>query len=265
MTSIDLPAAIWHGGGQGFESPQLHAEVFTFWWGLSSRLPLTFRLAPWGGLWLRPCRVRFVAAWWLAVCLVWFPGVLPLCVVAGGVRWLVSTARPGLGRCRGERGEYPAAPAAGFRGQALGGAALVFLLPGVPGGEDALVADGEQGRGEQHEGGQAHQAAPAAADVVGGGVLGGGEAAFGAGAAGIRAVPGRGRIVVFLRGLGQHVRRDGDGLLGAAGLRVLRGLQDLGPVPVQPHRGGAERAADLAHGGGALDPVVWAAPRFPDN
>jgi hypothetical protein len=61
---------------------------------------------------------------------------------------------------------------------------------------------------------------------------------------------------VFLRGLGEHVRRDGDGLLGAAGLVVLRGPEDLGPVPVQGHRGGAERAADLAHGGGAGDAVV---------
>jgi hypothetical protein len=34
------------------------------------------------------------------------------------------------------------------------------------------------------------------------------------------------------------------------------GLQDLRAVPVQAHRRGAERAADLAHGGRALDPVV---------
>ncbi len=94
------------------------------------------------------------------------------------------------------------------------------------------------------------------ADVVGGGVLGGGEAAFGAGAAGVGAAPGRGRVVVFLRGLGEHVRRDGDRLLGAAGLGMFGGLQDLRAVPVQRHRRGAERAADLAHGGGALDAVV---------
>jgi hypothetical protein len=61
------------------------------------------------------------------------------------------------------------------------------LLPGAPGSEDALVADDQQGRGEQHQRGQAHEAAPAAADVAGGGVLGGGEAAFGAGAAGVGA------------------------------------------------------------------------------
>jgi hypothetical protein len=80
--------------------------------------------------------------------------------------------------------------------------------------------------------------------------------AFGAGAPGVGPAPGRGRVVVFLRGLGEHVRRDGDGLLGAAGRGVFGGLQDLRPVPVQEHRRGPERAADLAHGGGTLDPVV---------
>ena len=34
------------------------------------------------------------------------------------------------------------------------------------------------------------------------------------------------------------------------------GAEDLRAVPVQRHRRGAERAADLAHGGGALHPVV---------
>ena len=37
---------------------------------------------------------------------------------------------------------------------------------------------------------------------------------------------------------------------------VPGGLQDLGAVPVQPHRRGAERAADLSRDGGALHPVV---------
>ena len=32
--------------------------------------------------------------------------------------------------------------------------------------------------------------------------------------------------------------------------------EDLGPVAVQRHGGRAQRAADLAHGGGAHDPVV---------
>ena len=36
------------------------------------------------------------------------------------------------GRCGCERGEGLAAAPAGFRGKAGGGAALVFLLPGVP-------------------------------------------------------------------------------------------------------------------------------------
>jgi hypothetical protein len=45
-----------------------------------------------------------------------------------------------------------AAPGSG--GQAAGGAMLVFFLPGVPGCQDALVADDEQGGGEQHEGGR---------------------------------------------------------------------------------------------------------------
>ena len=60
-------------------------------------------------------------------------------------------------------------------------------------------------------------------------------ARLGAGAAGVGAAVGFGRVVVFLRCLGQHVRRDGDGLLGAAGLGVLRGLEDLGPAAVEEH------------------------------
>jgi hypothetical protein len=88
------------------------------------------------------------------------------------------------------------------------------------------------------------------------GVLDGGEAALGAGAAGVGAAPGRGRVVVFLRGLGEDARRDGDGLLRAAGLGMFRVLEDLGPVPVQGHRCGPERAADLARRGGAPHAVV---------
>jgi hypothetical protein len=59
-----------------------------------------------------------------------------------------------------------------------------------------------------------------------------------------------------LRGLGEYAGRDGDGLLGAAGLGVFGWLQDFGAVPVQRHRCGAQRAADLAGGGGALYAVV---------
>jgi hypothetical protein len=65
-----------------------------------------------------------------------------------------------------------------------------------------------------------------------------------------------GGVVVFLRGLGQDVRGDGEGLLGAAGGRVGGRGEDLGAVPVQCHRGGTERAADLAHDRGAHDAVV---------
>src|SRR5262249_15616719 len=127
----------------------------------------------------------------------------------------------------------------------------------VPGCQDALVAGDEQGGGEQHEGCQAHEAAPAAADVVGGGVLGGGEAAFGAGVAGVGGGARGGGGGGWLVGLGHDVPGgSGDRLLGAAGLGVFRGLQDLRAVPVLGHRCGPERAADLAHGGGAGDPVV---------
>src|ERR1700691_846679 len=157
---------------------------------------------------------------------------------------------------RGEAGGGLAAAFAGFRGEPGGGPARVVFLPCVPGGEDPLVADDEQAGDGEHEGRQAHQAAPAAADVVGGGGLGGGEAACGAGAAGVGPAVRGGGVVVFLRGLGGGLGRDGDGLLCAAGRGVLRRGEDLGPVAVQRHRGGAERAADLADGGGALDPVV---------
>ena len=61
---------------------------------------------------------------------------------------------------------------------------------------------------------------------------------------------------MFLPGLGRDAGPDGDGLLGAAGGRVLGRGEDLGPVPVQGHRLRAERAADLARGGGAGDAVV---------
>jgi hypothetical protein len=164
---------------------------------------MTFRYAFWRGRGCCPFRVRFVPAWWLSVLRGRVPGTLAVIavLVMGAVAWcrLVRWS----GRSGGEAGEGPAAPAPGFRGQALGGAALVFFLPGVPGLQDALVADDEQRRGEQHQRGQAHQAAPAAADVVGGGVLGGGEAAFGAGAAGVGAAVRGGWVVVFLRGLGK--------------------------------------------------------------
>ena len=57
-------------------------------------------------------------------------------------------------------------------------------------------------------------------------------------------------------GLRGDLGRDGDGLLGAAGWRVLRRGEDLGPVAIQGHGGWAERAADLAQDSGAHHPVV---------
>ena len=96
-------------------------------------------------------------------------GMLPLAVLGVGVLagWCcprVRDAGPALGG--------PVAAASVVRGlrrrrrvlggQAVGGAALVFFLPGVPGVQDPLVADGQQGGGEQHERSQAHEAAPAA-------------------------------------------------------------------------------------------------------
>jgi hypothetical protein len=61
---------------------------------------------------------------------------------------------------------------------------------------------------------------------------------------------------VFLGCLGCHAGRDGDGLLGAAGGGLVWRGEDLGPLPVQGHGRGAERAAGLPRGGGAGDPVV---------
>ena len=161
-----------------------------------------------------------------------------------------------LWRSGRERGEAGAAPPAGFRREAGGGAAGVVFLVCVPGGEDALVADGQCAGEPEGKRGQSHEPDPAAGDVVAGGVLEGGVGAFGAGAPGVRAAPVRRRIVVFLPGLSCYCRGHGDGLLGAAGRRVLWRGEDLGPVPVQFHGVRAERAADLAGGGRAGDAVV---------
>src|ERR1022692_2083680 len=46
---------------------------------------------------------------------------------------------------------------------------------------------------------------------------------------------GGGGVVVFLRGLGGDVGWHGNGLLGAAGRRVLRRAEDLGPLVAQGH------------------------------
>ena len=63
-------------------------------------------------------------------------------VTAGAVLW-----RRGGKVCDGL-----APVAAGFRGQAFGGAAGVFFLPGVPSVQDPLVADDQQCRGDRISG-----------------------------------------------------------------------------------------------------------------
>src|ERR1700722_8400430 len=88
-----------HRGGQGFKSPQLHPEVFTFQWGPCSRLGFVLMVAR-GSVnrgWLRwllrlAVRVRCVAG---------RAGVLPLSVRGAGVLLLgvvvaVLLARAGL-------------------------------------------------------------------------------------------------------------------------------------------------------------------------
>src|SRR5215510_13329540 len=105
--------------------------------------------------------------------MVWVVWPTVLLMVAVGCCW--------LWRCcgGGEAGAGLAAPAAGLGWQAGRGAAGAVGLAGVPGGQDALVADGQQA-GEPE-----HQPDPAAGDVVAGRVLGGGEGPLGAGAPGV--------------------------------------------------------------------------------
>jgi hypothetical protein len=64
-----------------------------------------------------------------------------------------------LWRAGGERGEGLAAPFEGAGREAGGGAAGVVVLAGVVGGEDALVADGEQAGEPEGNRGQAGEAA----------------------------------------------------------------------------------------------------------
>jgi hypothetical protein len=66
-----------------------------------------------------------------------------------------------LWRGGGEAGEGLAAAFAGVGWEAGGGAPGVFGLAGVPGAEDALVAEGEQAGWPQRERGQSREAAPA--------------------------------------------------------------------------------------------------------
>src|SRR5439155_1613251 len=87
---------------------------------------------------------------------------------------LGSPAVSGRGACGGQVGEGLAVSAAGPGRQAGRSAAGFVVLAGVPGDQDALVADDEQAGEPEGERGQAHEAAPAAGDVGAGRVLGGG-------------------------------------------------------------------------------------------
>ena len=130
--------------------------------------------------WARFSRLRRA---WRAV---WAGSAGLACLSCGDlVLALGSPAVSGRGACGGQVGEGLAASAAGPGRQAGRGAAGVVVLAGVPGDQDALVADDEQAGEPEGERGQAREAAPAAGDVVGGRVLGGGEGPFGAGAPGV--------------------------------------------------------------------------------
>src|ERR1022692_1090916 len=169
----------------------------------------------------------------------WIRACGPAVVVLGWGAGAAAAVRAGgcrlLWRGGGEHGQGFALPSSGLRREPGGGAAGVVGLADVPGVEDALVADGEQAGEPQREGGQARESAPAAGDGGGGGVLDGGEGPLGAGAAGVGAAVRWGGVVVFLPGLCRDLGRDGDGLLRAAGGRVLRRGEDLGPAAVQRH------------------------------
>src|SRR5215831_20317286 len=95
--------------------------------------------------------------------------------------WSLAAAAVTLGpRARSGRagaGEL-ATPLAGAR---LGCGARVVLLPGLEGGQGALVAHDHQAGEPEHERGDAGQADPAAVDGAGGGVLDGGVEPLGRG------------------------------------------------------------------------------------
>jgi hypothetical protein len=143
------------------------------------------------------------------------------CLISG-------SARPGGRWCAGRLSWCGAGRQAGR------GAADVFGLPDIPGCDDALVAGGEQAGDPQGERGQSGQAAPAAGDAGGGGVFDGGERPLGGGAPLVGLPPGGRRVVVLLPGFGRDRGGDGDGLLGAAGRRVLgRGEDQPDGKPMQ--------------------------------
>ena len=158
--------------------------IFTFDLRLSSRLGLTFSCVP--GV-SGPEPGSGLAAW-LARLFGAPGGVLRAVfwVIWAGRRWPRDGWRQGYGGAavarlarvlRRRRRVFGGRPAAARR--------ALPCLAGVPGGQDALVADGEQAGQPEHERCQAHEPGPAAGDVVGGGVLGGGEGSLGAGAPGV--------------------------------------------------------------------------------
>jgi hypothetical protein len=93
-------------------------------------------------------------------------------------------------------------------------------------------------------------------DAAGDGVLDAGVEPFGGGAPLVGEPPGVRGVVELLPGLDRDAGPGGDGQLGAAGRRMLRRVEDLGPVACQSHRRRPQRAADLAGGGGAGQPAV---------
>src|SRR6516162_3655936 len=169
-----------------------------------------------------PWWVRAVRGWvrcWVSGWCAWpGQGAVPSVPWSG---WSACRAADGPVGCRwfwrrcggGEAGAGCAAPTAGFGRQAGCGAAGGGGLAGVEGGQDALVAEGQQAGEPEHEGSRAHQPGPEAGGVVAGGVLGGGEGPLGAGAPGVGPPLCLGGVVLFLPGFGGHVRRDGDRLL----------------------------------------------------
>src|SRR5262249_32910377 len=92
--------------------------------------------------------------------------------------------------------------------------------------------------------------------VVLAGAFGGGEGRSGPGGRADGVGGGLGGGWGFVAGVSGTAGGDGDGLLLAAGGRVVGWGEDLGPVAVQGHGGGPQRAADLARGRGAGDAVV---------
>ena len=197
------------------------ADIFAAW---AARPGLILRVLA-GGLWMA------LPAWGGAC------GIAVVSVAGwAGSGWgaFGGSCRAWLWRGGGEAREGCAAPFAGSGREPGGGASVVFGLPGVPGVQDALVADCLQAGQPQGERGQARQAAPAAGDVAGSGVLDRGEGALGAGAAGVGAAVRRGWVVVFLAGLRRDLWGDGDGLLGAAGWWMLGWCEDLWPATDLP-------------------------------